>query len=160
MCKRRRTHTCGAHKAHTRHTHKHKVKAPGSDAWEEAFTPHTDEVLVNCLSHKRESQRSTLVSSSGGVCVCVSSCCLRFLFTPPLLPIHDLWPRLNPAVSCSGLYRTTLSVYRLLSLCFSFTPPLSSAAVTLKLFHFCFRQCWKVTSTILRYLYASISISC
>lgn len=43
-------------------------------------------------------------------CVCVSSCCFRFLFTPPLLPIHDLWPRLNPAVSCPGLCRTTFSL--------------------------------------------------
>lgn len=44
----------------------------------------------------------------------MSSCCFRFLSTPPLLPMADLWPWLNPAVSCPSQKNFLFSTLRLL----------------------------------------------
>lgn len=100
------------------HTHTHTDRAKLLDF--------KYEILVNWLSERERDPEAHDCLPPGTVCVCVSSCCFRFHFTPPLLPIHDLWPQLNPAVSCPGLHGTIylMDLIRRLDV----APPLGLAA--------------------------------
>ena len=88
------------------------------------------------------------------VCVCVCVCMCVCVCLPVVLDSSSLphccqsmtsdpgWTQLSAVLACMGQLSLSIDFF----LCVSVSLLLSSsAAVTLKLFHFCFRQWWKVT---------------